>query len=125
MICANPDIQVRWGGRLVWCAGALAEIYESLGGRVLYAGKPHAAIYELALLRIAEFRGASPEKSRVLAIGDGLSTDIAGANAQGFAAIYVAGPGGVHQGEASEDAIAESLAREGATAIAVMERLKW
>ena len=54
MICANPDKQVRIGGQLHWCAGALAEIYEDLGGSVIYPGKPHAAIYDLAVSRVGD-----------------------------------------------------------------------
>jgi HAD superfamily hydrolase (TIGR01459 family) len=125
MICANPDVVVRWGGRLIYCAGALAEIYEALGGEVVYGGKPHAPIYDLALKSIAEAKGRPVPRDRVLAIGDGVATDIAGANAQGIDAIFVAGPHGVHEGEASAAAIAVSLGKAGARAIAVMERLAW
>jgi HAD superfamily hydrolase (TIGR01459 family) len=121
MICANPDVVVRWGGRLIWCAGALAQIYERLGGTVIYGGKPHPPIYDLALSRIASLLGAAPERSRVLAVGDGLETDIRGANAQGFGAVYVAGAGGVHDGASDAQA---ALAAAGAEAH-VMERLKW
>lgn len=121
MVCANPDIVVRWGGRLVYCAGALAAIYEQLGGDVVYGGKPHPAIYDLAFAKIEALRGAPVERRRVLSIGDGVNTDIAGANEQGVDAIFVAGPGGVHgDGEAIE-----ALKKSNARAIAIMDSLKW
>lgn len=120
MICANPDIVVRWGGRLIYCAGALAQVYEALGGEVVYGGKPHAPIYDLALTRIGDIRGSRVPANRVLAIGDGVLTDIAGANAQGIDAVFVTGPDGVHEGEAGD-----ALAKFGARAVAAMEQLAW
>jgi len=125
MICANPDIVVNWGGRLIWCAGALAQIYEELGGKVIYGGKPHAPIYRLALSAIENIRGEKADPSRVLAIGDGLKTDIAGANGQGIDAIYVAGKGGVHDGAADAASIAARLSEAGVHAIAASEGLRW
>lgn len=94
MVCANPDIVVRLGERLHWCAGALARDYAALGGRVVMAGKPHAPIYRLALLELERLLGRPAERSRVLCIGDGLSTDVRGANEQGFDALFVAA--GIH-----------------------------
>jgi HAD superfamily hydrolase (TIGR01459 family) len=125
MICANPDIVVNWGGRMIWCAGALAEIYAELGGSVVYGGKPHAPIYRLAMSAIASARGAPVEKSRVLAIGDGLKTDIAGANAEGVDALFVAGAGGVHVGGADLQAISDRLDEAGVAVIGVAEALQW
>jgi HAD superfamily hydrolase (TIGR01459 family) len=125
MICANPDIVVNWGGRMIWCAGALAEIYAELGGSVFYGGKPHAPIYRLAMSAIASARGAPVEKSRVLAIGDGLKTDIAGANAEGVDALFVAGAGGVHVGGADLQAISDRLDEAGVAVIGVAEALQW
>jgi HAD superfamily hydrolase (TIGR01459 family) len=90
MICANPDHLVERGDRLVYCAGALAAIYERVGGSVLYAGKPHAPIYALALETIAALAGESIAKDQVLAIGDGVNTDIAGAASFGIDAVFVA-----------------------------------
>ena len=95
MICANPDAVVHVGDRLIYCGGALAERYESLGGVVLYAGKPHAPIYQVALRGAEAKRGRSIERSRVLAVGDGLRTDIAGARNQGLAALFVTS--GIHR----------------------------
>ncbi|GAB4532034.1 MAG: TIGR01459 family HAD-type hydrolase [Amphiplicatus sp.] len=125
MICANPDVVVRFGDRLIWCAGALARIYEELGGVVEYGGKPHPPIYGLALGEAEAARGRPLAHSRVLAIGDGLYTDIAGANAQGFDAVYVFGSGGVHDGGDGAKGAAASLSQAGAAAAAVMERLQW
>ena len=90
MICANPDHLVERGDRLVWCAGALAARYEKEGGPVVYAGKPHAPIYVLALETIgARLRDAVPP-SQVLAIGDGVHTDIAGAAGLGIDSVFIA-----------------------------------
>lgn len=125
MICANPDIIVNWGGRKIWCAGALAQIYEELGGGVIYGGKPFPPIYRLALARIAEAKGAAVPPERVLVIGDGLKTDIAGANRAGMNAIFVTGAGGIHDGPNTPDAIGNVLRDNDVKAIAVMEALNW
>jgi HAD superfamily hydrolase (TIGR01459 family) len=95
MICANPDIVIHRGETLVYCAGALARRYEELDGPVVYAGKPHAPIYERALALAERARGAAIDKSRVLAIGDGMKTDIAGAARAGLDALFVTG--GIHR----------------------------
>lgn len=125
MVCANPDRLVRWGGKLVYCAGALAEIYEGLGGSVTYGGKPYRPIYDLAAARIDALRGDGAAPARVLAVGDGLATDIAGANCMGYDAVYVAGAGGVHDGVAGGGDVARALDEAGVSAVAVMESLKW
>ena len=125
MICANPDIVVNWGGRRIWCAGALAEIYKEFGGEVTYGGKPYAPIYELAISAINERRGEETATSKIIAVGDGLGTDIAGANSQDIDAVLVAGDGGIHEGTFDEDEIAERLGHANVTARAVMERLQW
>lgn len=104
MICANPDIVVHRGERLIWCAGALARDYAALGGEVRMAGKPHRPIYVLA----AETAGLAPD-ARILAIGDGLNTDIRGANDYGIDALLVVG--GIHGEElGGRDAEAGELA---------------
>src|SRR6186997_2211751 len=90
MICANPDHLVERGDKLVYCAGALAAIYEKLGGPVIYAGKPYAPIYALALKIISDLAGRTVTKDEVLAIGDGVNTDIAGAAGFGIDAVFVA-----------------------------------
>jgi HAD superfamily hydrolase (TIGR01459 family) len=97
LLCANPDIVVQFGDKLIWCAGAVARDYEAMGGRVVMAGKPFAPIYELAYKELTTLAQRDIDKSRILAIGDGLATDIAGANAQGLDSIFIAS--GMH-GEA-------------------------
>lgn len=125
MVCANPDIVVNWGGRMIWCAGALAQIYEQLGGDVVYGGKPHAPIYALANERLTALSGHALSQARILAIGDGLRTDIAGANAAGVDALYIAGEGGVHMGATDAASIAARLDEAGVQAVAAMEGLRW
>jgi HAD superfamily hydrolase (TIGR01459 family) len=97
LLCANPDIVVQFGDKLIWCAGAVARDYEAMGGRVVMAGKPYAPIYELAYKELTTLAQRDIDKSRILAIGDGLATDIAGANAQGLDCAFIAS--GMH-GEA-------------------------
>jgi HAD superfamily hydrolase (TIGR01459 family) len=92
MICANPDIKVERGDKLIWCAGALAADFAAKGGAVSYAGKPHVPVYERVLAEIARLRGAPVETGRVLCIGDGIETDLAGAHAAGLRSVFVASP---------------------------------
>src|SRR5262250_2753954 len=80
LICANPDIVVERGDRLIYCAGAIAELYRELGGDVIFYGKPHRPIYERAMALAAERRGHDMPRDRVLAIGDSVRTDLAGAH---------------------------------------------
>jgi HAD superfamily hydrolase (TIGR01459 family) len=89
MLCANPDLVVERGDRLVYCAGALADLYGTLGGEVLYAGKPHRPIYDEALGVVAAVRGRAPALDRVLAIGDSLRTDVNGAASLGVECLFV------------------------------------
>lgn len=89
MVCANPDIFVERGHRLVYCAGALAEAYEKLGGKVIYAGKPHLPAYEMAHAAVERLRGGKVAKDRILAIGDGLRTDMAGAVNFGVRSLFI------------------------------------
>lgn len=100
MLCANPDVVVERGDRLIYCAGAIADAYGHLGGEVLYAGKPHRPIYEQALAMAATTRGAVAPLSRVLAIGDSVRTDLTGAAANGIDALFVTA--GIHAEELGE-----------------------
>ncbi|WP_407976586.1 TIGR01459 family HAD-type hydrolase [Brucella pseudogrignonensis] len=100
-ICANPDVMVERGPRLIWCAGALARDYGQLGGRTLIAGKPHRPIYEAASKAVEEIRGAPVEKSRILGIGDGVLTDVKGAADYGLDVLYISG--GVHAADYAAD----------------------
>ena len=84
LVCANPDIVVERGDRLIYCAGAIAELYRELGGEVIFYGKPHRPIYQRAMELAAEQRGHPAELSRVLAIGDSVRTDLAGAHGFGI-----------------------------------------
>jgi HAD superfamily hydrolase (TIGR01459 family) len=99
MICANPDLVVERGDHLVYCAGALATAYEAKGGAVAYAGKPHAPIYERTLAAIGRLKGRPAAKGRILAIGDGIDTDLKGAHGAGLASVFIASavhvPGGL------------------------------
>jgi HAD superfamily hydrolase (TIGR01459 family) len=91
MLCANPDIVVDFGDRRVFCAGALAELYAGMGGRALWFGKPHPPIYDLAARRLERLTGTAVADLRILAIGDGVATDIAGAAGEGLDAAFVSG----------------------------------
>jgi HAD superfamily hydrolase (TIGR01459 family) len=133
MICANPDHLVERGDKLVYCAGALAAIYETLGGSVVYAGKPHAPIYELALETIAGHAGRVVTKDEILAVGDGVHTDIAGAAGFGIDAVFVAS--GLHVpansgGEAGAEALdrahlSELFGQAKRRPLAAMRALDW
>ncbi|MEH6743653.1 TIGR01459 family HAD-type hydrolase [Hyphomonas sp.] len=121
MICANPDKQVRIGNQLHWCAGALAEIYEDMGGKVIYPGKPHATIYDLAISRMD---AATASKSRVLCIGDSPTTDMRGARLQGYAGLYV-GTGLTEHGNDFQAEVTDLLADYGEQATYAMTGLRW
>ena len=130
MVCANPDIVVERGDTLVYCAGALADAYAALGGEVLYCGKPHAPIYQVALAAAQAARGgAAVPVSRVLAIGDSVRTDLTGAAALGVASLFVTS--GIHAEEYGNretpdlDALNAAFAAAGVAPIAVMRGLNW
>ena len=132
MVCANPDIVVERGGQLIPCAGALAALYEEMGGSVLYTGKPHRPIYEAALERVAAAAGRPIDPARVLAIGDAIRTDIAGAAAFGLDALLIAR--GIHAEELGLLSAATGLnpaeverwlAAQGVRPIGFMDRLAW
>lgn len=129
MICANPDLKVERGAQLVYCAGALAARYEEIGGRVTYAGKPYPPIYERSFVVASELRGAPVPRERVLAIGDGLKTDMAGAAAAGIDALFIAS--GLHLGKAGSEgtsgaeAIDRLFAGTSARPVAAQPRLVW
>jgi HAD superfamily hydrolase (TIGR01459 family) len=89
LVCANPDIVVERGDRLIYCAGAIAELYRELGGEVIFYGKPHQPIYERAMALAAERRGSPAPLDRVLAIGDSVRTDLTGAHGFGIDCLFV------------------------------------
>ncbi|MBA5779000.1 TIGR01459 family HAD-type hydrolase [Stappia sp. F7233] len=129
MICANPDIVVERGNSLIWCAGALARLYEDLGGSVMILGKPHAPIYDAALDRLSAITGAPITRWDVLAIGDGLPTDIRGAVSQDIDVLFITG--GIHASDfgptdtPDEALIRRRLAEEGLRARAALPKLAW
>ncbi|MEE4208279.1 MAG: TIGR01459 family HAD-type hydrolase [Parvularcula sp.] len=127
MVCANPDIVVRYGDRLIYCAGALGQLYEELGGKVILGGKPHPPIYELARALVTKTLGKTPE--RMLAIGDGLDTDIRGANDQGIDVVFVAdgifAEDARHEGSLASHKLEAILAERGVHADFAMDTLAW
>ncbi len=130
MICANPDIVVQRGDRLIYCGGALAQLYQSIGGEALMAGKPYAPIYELALAEAGRLLGHPVEAERVLAIGDGVATDVKGANDIGLDVLFIAA--GIHgaaamgrDGRLDPVKVEALLAVEGAHAAYAMADLAW
>jgi HAD superfamily hydrolase (TIGR01459 family) len=126
MVCANPDLVVMHGAKLALCAGALAQWYEEQGGRVRWHGKPHPSVYDscLALLGLGD-------RSRILAIGDSVRTDIAGAAAAGLDSLFVIG--GIHAdefgmaggGEPDMARVETALAPLARRPVAIMRRLAW
>jgi HAD superfamily hydrolase (TIGR01459 family) len=127
LICANPDRVVERGDRLIWCAGALADIYREIGGEVVYAGKPYPAIYRAALAVAGSLRPTAIVRERVLAIGDAVATDLRGALDYGIAALFVSG--GIHGAELGDPPAAagwERLIGElSAPPLGWMRRLRW
>ena len=124
MVCANPDIVVERGDRLVYCAGALARLYAELGGEAILVGKPHAPIYAAAREKVAELGG-----DRILAVGDGLPTDIRGAVDNNVPVLFVTG--GIHaadfgsHSDPDEQRIEARLKAEGLSAVAYIPALAW
>jgi HAD superfamily hydrolase (TIGR01459 family) len=128
-VCANPDLVVERGEKLIYCAGAVAELYGQLGGEVMYAGKPHRPIYDAALARIAAARGMPIPTARVLAIGDSVRTDLAGAAALGIDGVFIIR--GIHAEELGHrddpdlERLGNFFAEAGVTPRAVMRELAW
>ncbi len=130
MICANPDRVVQRGDRLIYCGGALADLYAEMGGRVLMAGKPYAPIYDLCLAEASRLLGRPVDPRRVLCIGDGVHTDVQGAQQQGLDCLFIAR--GIHgeaamgpDGRLSPAAVDALLAAEGVKAGYAMADLQW
>jgi len=106
MVCANPDILIHRGADVVYCAGALAREYDKLGGEVVSIGKPHRPIYDAALAAARALRPGL-ERRHVLAIGDGLATDVKGAEDFGLDTFFIAG--GIHRGDVIDGGLPPSL----------------
>lgn len=130
LICANPDIVVESGDRHIYCAGALARLYEELGGKTIYFGKPHGPIYDIARARIGEIAGREIADARILAVGDGMATDIKGAEAAGIDALFITGgiaaaDCGDHPERPDADKVAALMAAARLHPIAAAARLVW
>jgi HAD superfamily hydrolase (TIGR01459 family) len=126
LICANPDIVVERGDRLIYCAGAVAELYRELGGEVIFYGKPHRPIYERAMALVAERRGRATDLRRVLAIGDSVRTDLAGARGFEIDCLFVTR--GIHAEDfEGVDQLDPASVKElfGHPPRALMRELKW
>ena len=129
LISANPDLVVHVGDRLLYCSGAIADRYEKLGGKVIQAGKPHAPIYERAMEIAQKICGRPIDRARVLAIGDGMRTDIKGACDFGLDALFVAD--GIHQDDVNGAGgldlarLAAFLENANSRPKAAIERLCW
>jgi len=129
MVCGNPDVVVERGDKLVYCAGAIADLYATLGGEVLYAGKPYRPIYDLALAKAEAAAGRKVPLKRVLAIGDSVRTDLKGARTVGVDFLFVTS--GIHAEELggrerpNAKALTATFAAAGEMPKAVMRQLVW
>ena len=130
MVCANPDKVVQRGDKLIYCGGALAELYETLGGVVRMAGKPFAPIYEMALAQAETLLGRPVDRARVLCVGDGIGTDVKGATDQKLDCLFIAR--GIHgdaaigpDGRLDAGLTQALLDRDGGTARMAMADLVW
>ena len=133
LVCANPDLVVEVNGALLPCAGAIGALYEDLGGRVFWAGKPHPAAYAAAVAEANRLRGVAVDPERVLAIGDAVRTDLAAAkaafNGAGVDALFVTS--GIHRaavmqgGAILPDRLANVLAESRMPARAAIPVLRW
>ena len=129
MVCGNPDVVVERGPTLVYCAGAIADLYATMGGKVLYAGKPYRPIYDMALAKVDAAAGRKIARSRVLAVGDSVRTDLKGARTAGIDFLFVTS--GIHAeelgGRERPDgaALTTTFAAAGGAPKAVMRELRW
>lgn len=129
LICANPDRVVEHGGRIIYCGGALADLYEAHGGRIRMAGKPYRQIYDEALRMAETAAGRALERSRILAIGDSVRTDAIGAANAGLDLLFITGS--IHAaeldafGSPDPQAVRELVAPSGARLVGFMPRLAW
>jgi HAD superfamily hydrolase (TIGR01459 family) len=130
MVCGNPDVVVERGDKLVYCAGAIADLYAAMGGEVLYAGKPYRPIYDMALAKAETTAGKKkPALKRVLAIGDSIRTDLKGARTLGVDFLFVTS--GIHAEELGSrerpdtETLKNALTAGGGMPQAVMRQLVW
>ena len=129
MVCGNPDVVVERGSTLVYCAGAIADLYATMGGEVLYAGKPYRPVYEMALAKAERAAGRKIALSRVLAVGDSVRTDLKGARTFGVDFLFVTS--GIHAEELGSReqpdsaVLAATFTAAGGMPKAVMRELRW
>ena len=125
LLCPNPDRTVQFGGRMIYCAGAVAEAYENIGGEVVWVGKPYPMVYARACAMLRDMTGL--EDPRLLAIGDGPKTDMLGAEAAGIDALFIGGGLASASGADIEnpEVIAAILAEENTVARYAMRHLVW
>jgi HAD superfamily hydrolase (TIGR01459 family) len=129
MVCGNPDVVVERGSTLVYCAGAIADLYATMGGDVLYAGKPYRPIYDMALAKAEATAGRKIALDRVLAVGDSVRTDLKGARTFGIDFLFVTS--GIHAEELGSReqpdnaALAATFTAAGGMPKAVMRELRW
>jgi HAD superfamily hydrolase (TIGR01459 family) len=128
-VCANPDLIVDVGGTILYCAGAIADIYQHMGGAVYWAGKPHLSAYETAHRKAEALRDTNVPRSKTLVIGDAIRTDLKGAENYGCDALFVAS--GIHKHEAMDGDVLSSAKLSALfppgvpTAIGAMTELVW
>jgi HAD superfamily hydrolase (TIGR01459 family) len=128
-VCANPDLVVDIGGKHYLCAGSVADLYERMGGLVFWAGKPHASAYEAAREEARRLTGGPVDPAKILVAGDSLRTDMAGAQAAGLDALFIAS--GIHREDVVDrDALSPALLRKlfappAPPAVAAMRELAW
>jgi HAD superfamily hydrolase (TIGR01459 family) len=129
MVCGNPDVVVERGSTLVYCAGALADLYATMGGKVLFAGKPYRPIYDMALAKADAAAGRKVPLGRVLAVGDSVRTDLKGARTVGIDFLFVTS--GIHaeelgsREEPDSAALTATFTAAGGMPKAVMRELRW
>jgi HAD superfamily hydrolase (TIGR01459 family) len=129
MVCGNPDVVVERGSTLVYCAGAIADLYATMGGDVLYAGKPYRPIYDMALAKAEAAAGRKIAHDRVLAVGDSVRTDLKGARTFGVDFLFVTS--GIHAEELGSReqpdnaALTATFTAAGGMPKAVMRELRW
>ena len=130
LYCANPDLIVERGDKLIPCAGAIAELYETIGGEVIWVGKPRPHVYAMAHARINTLRGAVVPKSRILCIGDALRTDLAGARDNGYPVLMTlagihAHQIGLHNNQYDETLLTQMLKAADLRPLGCMVTLDW
>lgn len=121
MVCANPDVQVKRDGKLIYCGGALAQLYDQIGGKVIYAGKPHPPIYELSRAWVEEIAGYDIPKDRILTIGDNIFTDLLGAQQEDYDCLFI--QDGLHESNAGK--LKALLTEHGISARYMADGLRW